>query len=356
MRRLLIALLLVGLVAFVGRGGVPCDVVELQPGCYIALKPGPVEDASSLVEISDAASFASAGQLLLTTVAVEEELGFGDWARAALSASVDTVPRTLLFPPDADREEISRQNAVMMVDSQLSATVAALEQAGYDVPEQFDGARVLDLLTETAGRSLQVDDVIVAVDGEPVTDSREVADAVGDRAPGSPVVLDVRRDGGVRELEVELGAAPDEPARAFLGVLLTSHLDLPVDVDIDAGIIGGPSAGLIFALSILDLLDPEDLTGGAAIAGTGTLDADGTVGAVGGVRQKVVAASRAAEGRRAASVFLVPRDNLAQVDDLTVSQRLLLVPVDTLDDALDAVAEVREGREPAEALALPGPG
>lgn len=354
MRRLLVALLLVGLGAFVVRGGVPCEAVELQPGCYIALKPGPTEDATALVDVGDASAFSSAGQLLLTTVAVEEELGFGDWARAALSASVETVPRTVLFPAGADREEVSRQNAAMMVDSQLTATVAALRRAGYQVDEEFDGARIQEVLSTSAEEALEVGDVIVAVDGEPTSDSGEVVDAIQVREPGDEVALRLRRDGEEHDVDVELGPAPDDPQRPFLGVMLTSHLDLPVDITIDAGIIGGPSAGLMFALSILDLLEPEDLTGGAVIAGTGTLDVDGTVGAVGGVRQKVVAAAEADQGQRAASVFLVPSGNLEQVDDLAVSGNLLVVPVETLDDALEAVADVREGRDPQGALALSG--
>ena len=354
MRRLLVVLLLVGLGAFVVRGGVPCEAVELQPGCYIALKPGPIEDAASLVDVRDVSSFASSGQLLLTTVAVEEELGLTDWARAAISASVETVPRTVLFPSGADREEVSRQNAAMMVDSQLTATVAALRTAGYDVADEFVGARVQELLTSRAEEALEIGDVIVGVDGASTTDSAAVVEAVQRRAPGDTVTLTVRHGAQDRDVEVELGAAPEDPQRPFLGVLLTSHLDLPVDITIDAGIIGGPSAGLMFALSILDLLDPEDLTGGAVIAGTGSLEADGTVGAVGGVRQKVVGATEVEGDKRPASVFLVPRGNLEQVSDLAVGRDLLVVPVDTLDDALEAIGDVREGRDPQGALALEG--
>lgn len=354
MRRLVLVLLLVAAVAVVGRGGIPCDVVELQPGCYIALTPGPTEDAATLVEITDAAAYSSSGQLLLTTVAVEEELSLADWTRASLSSTVEAVPRTVLFPPDADREEVTRQNAAMMADSQLTATVAALRRAGYEVDEEFDGARVQEVVADAAQEHLEVGDIIVAVDGTATRDGQEVAEAIQARAPGESVELRLVREGAEMELEAPLGAAPEEPERPFLGVLLTPHLELPVEVAIDAGIIGGPSAGLVFALSIVDLLDPDDLTGGEVIAGTGTLDADGTVGAVGGVRQKVVAAADPDSGGRPASLFLVPRGNLDHVEDLAVARDLLVVPVDTLDDALGAIADVRAGRAPAGALALRG--
>jgi Lon-like protease len=351
-RRLLVALLLGGLATFVVRGGVPCEIVELPPGCYVALTPGPAEDAASLVEIDGAASYTSSGQLLLTTVAVEEDLGLDDWVRSVFNADIDTVPSTTLFPPGAERDEVTRQNTALMVDSQLAATVVALRRAGYDIPEEFDGARVEQVHSEAAAEVLEVGDVIVGVDGRPTTDPTAVAEAISRREPGEVVELEVRRDGEELAETVRLGDSPEDPGRAFLGVLLVSHLELPLDVVIDAGVIGGPSAGLMFALSIVDLLDPEDLTGGTVVAGTGILAGDGTVGAVGGVRQKVVGAATPGGDRRPASVFLVPADNLEQVEDVALSRDLLVVPVATLDDALEAVADVREGRRPPGSLAL----
>jgi Lon-like protease len=136
-------------------------------------------------------------------------------------------------------------------------------------------------------------------------------------------------------------------------VLLRSFLDLPVDVEIDAGVIGGPSAGLMFALSVMDLLEPEDLTGGKVVAGTGTVDRDGTVGAVGGVRQKVVGATATTADQRPATVFLVPEGNLEDARSVSVPREVLVVPVATLDDAVRALDDLRAGREPAGALALP---
>lgn len=352
MRRLLVALLVVGLATFVVRGGVPCQTLELPPSCYVALTPGPTEDAASLVEIDGAASYTSSGELLLTTVAVEEDLGVGDWARAVFDASIDTVPRRVLFPPGADREEVTRQNAALMVDSQLAATVVALRRAGYEIPEEFAGARIEEVLSEPAAGILEEGDVIVGVDGRPTTDGAEVADAISGVEPGEVVELEVRRGDEERVETVRVVTSPEEPGRAFLGVLLSSHLELPVDVAIDAGVIGGPSAGLMFALSIVDLLEPGDLTGGSVVAGTGTLESDGAVGAVGGVRQKVVGATDPSGDRRPASVFLVPTGNLEQVRDVAVSRDLLVVPVTTLDEALEAVADVREGRRPQGSLAL----
>jgi PDZ domain-containing protein len=135
-------------------------------------------------------------------------------------------------------------------------------------------------------------------------------------------------------------------------LILTTELDLPVEISIDAGVIGGPSAGLMFALSIVDLLEPDDLTGGAVIAGTGILDQDGVVSTVGGVRQKVVGATTEGAHGAPATVFLVPRGNLGEARSAAVDGEILLVPVDSLADALEVLSELRAGREPREALAL----
>jgi Lon-like protease len=352
-RRLLVVLLVLGLATVVVRGAVPCETLQSQPSCYVALKPGPTEDAMRLVEIDGSSAYRSSGELRLTTVAVEEELDLAGWARAVVSGSVDTVSREVLFPSTSDREEVTRQNALLMEDSQLTATLAALERLDFDIDDAFDGAQVAEVLPEATTEELEAGDVIVAVDGRPTLDSEEVVAAIAEAQPGDELVLLVRHEDDDREVEVTLGASPDDPERPFLGVLLRSYLELPVDVRIDAGVIGGPSAGLMFALSVMDLLEPDELTGGAVVAGTGTVDREGRIGAVGGVRQKVVGATSPAAGERAATVFLVPEGNLADARSVGVSRDVLLVPVATLDDALDALDDLRAGREPAGALALP---
>jgi Lon-like protease len=332
------------------RGHVPCDVVEAQPSCYVALRPGPAEDTLRLVGIEGAASYASSGELLLTTVAVDDDLGFGEWFRASVSRSVEAVPRERIYPSDTDPEQVTEHNAALMADSQLTATMAALAAAGYEVVGE--GARVASVADDAVTDELQVGDVITAIDGTPVTDNRGVVEEVQRREPGATIALRVDRDGEGVDVDVELGSSPEDPTRAYVGVLLTTELDLPLDVAIDAGVIGGPSAGLMFALSIVDLLEPEDLTGGAVVAGTGTVDADGRIGAIGGIRQKIVGAIARGPDRRPATVFLVPRGNLEEARGTPVGRDVLLVPVDTLDDALAALSDLRAGREPVDALAL----
>lgn len=354
MRRLLIVLLAVTGLTVVARGPVPCSVWSVQPSCYVALLPGPVEDALQLVEIGDQRSYTSAGQLLLTTIQVESELDVSEWFRYLVSPRAATVPRERIFPEGEEREETEARFAALMDSSQLDATIAGLRAVDLTVDETFDGAEVegiADPSSVTDGE-LEVGDIIIGVDGQPISTNAEVIELVDQRAVGDEVVLDVRRDGEIVEVRLELIEEPEEPGVPRLGVLLSSHLDLPVDVTIDAGVIGGPSAGLMFALGIVDALGPEDLTGGTIVAGTGTIDRDGNVGAIGGIPQKLLGATSRSGDERPAEVFLVPEGNLAEASTAYVTRDLTLVPVATIDDAIAALADLRAGREPAGAVVL----
>ncbi|MFW5933270.1 MAG: PDZ domain-containing protein [Actinomycetota bacterium] len=345
----------VGAVLFV-RGEIPCDVVSLQPSCDVTLAPGPTEDILELVTFDGTDSYPpSDGELQLTTVAVKDELSLGDWLDGRTSDLVEVVPRETVYPEGTDEAEVAELNAAAMDDSQLVATVAALERVGYELDPQ--GALVAGVAEDAVTDELAVDEVIVGVDGEPVEESADVVEEVGAHSPGDRLVLDVRGEDDEddeRQIEVTLGSSPDDPDRGYIGVFLTTDLDLPVDVDIDAGSIGGPSAGLMFALSIIELLEPDDLIDGRVVAGTGTLDHEGEVGAVGGVRQKVTAVTTGDDGARA-EVFLVPRDNLGDARQAPVGEDLLVVPVDTIDDAISALEALADGREPEDAELLAAP-
>ena len=347
-----VAVLALTLGGVVARGIVPCAVLETQPSCYVALRPGPAENVLQLLDVDGARAYAATGELLLTTVAVDEELGLREWVRANVSPGIEPVLREQLFPSGSDRDEVAEYNAALMADSQLTATLAALEEVGFDVTGE--GALVTAVVEDAVTDELEVGDVITAVDGQPVSDNRGVVSAVQSHVPGDRLSLQVRRGAGEREVEVVLGSTEDDEHTPYVGVLLSTELDLPVDVEIDAGIIGGPSAGLMFALSIIEVLDADDLTGGAVVAGTGTLDRAGTVGAIGGIRQKVLGATARQDGGRAASVFLVPRGNLDEAVGTPVERDVTLVPVGTLDEALAALEDLRAGDTPAGAVDLHG--
>lgn len=352
MRRLLLVLLLVAMGAVVVRGQVPCDLLAVQPTCDVALLPGPTENTLDIVAIDGEETFDSAGQLRLTTVAVDTDLGFLEWVSALFSSVTDTVDRDTLYPPGQSEEDVAEQNELLMESSQLDATLAGLVAAGYDAAELYQGARIVQIADDAAEGvdALAVDDVVVAVDGVQVDNAEDAVDEVATKSPGDRIVLTL---GDGSEVPLIAISHPDDPDRALLGILLQDEVDLPFEIEIDAGNIGGPSAGLMFALGIVDLLGPDDLTGGKTIAGTGTITVDGEVGPIGGIRQKVVGAtSPRDEDEEPATAFLVPRGNFAEAQTAAVSRDVLLVPVGTIDEAMTALRALARGDEPVGAVAL----
>lgn len=356
MRRLVVILLAAATLTMGVRGAVPCEMFPYQAACYVAVLPGPVANALELVTIETADAAAAGGQLLVTTVVVRLEQDTGEWLQGSLSPRVSQIRREVLYPPGTDREDFNREAAAQMANSQLDATIAALRHRGFEIDETFDGAEVLSV--DEAGPAtdrLRNGDVIVAVAGDPVSSSEEAVAAIERRDPGDRVSLAVLRDGDERIVTVVLGRNPEVPDAPLLGVTLRSFLDLPVDVSIDPGEVGGPSAGLMFALAVVDVLDPVDLTGGRVIAGTGAIDRSGRVGEIGLVQQKIFGAVSRGDDSPAPDVFLVPDGDLDAARETGVDADLLLVPVDSLQDAVTALQDLRRGQRPADAVRLLGP-
>lgn len=319
----------------------------LVPAPYAVRMPGPTVDTlgevdgTRLITVEDAETFPSEGQLRLTTVSVAGGPGFPVGAanvlRGWLDPSVSVVPRESVFPEGQTRQEADERSQAQMVSSQSSATAAALEALGYEVPAVLDVAGVVE-----EGPSLGVveeGDVITAIahDGDRVdlVGFGALTDELGGIAPGSTVVLTVDRDGRERELEVVTG--DDGQGGSVLGVLIDPEFDYPVDVHIEISDIGGSSAGTMFALGIMDTLTPGDVTGGETIAGTGTMDLDGNVGPIGGIVQKMNGSVR--DG---AAWFLAPASNCEEVVG-HVPDGLRVVRVETLTQAWDAVTAIGEG-------------
>ena len=182
----------------------------------------------------------------------------------------------------------------------------------------------------------------IRLDGQEIADPDEAGTRIADREPGDPVNIAFRRGDAVVEETIVTGAMPDDEKRPRIGVLISRSYDFPVEIENNVGdTVGGPSAGLLFSLGIVNLLQGDgeggDLTGGRVIAGTGTIAPDGTVGSVGGVPLKVQAARR--DG---ATVFLVPRDECADAQ-ANLPEGLRLIPVTTLDGAVDALRALASG-------------
>ncbi len=310
---------------------------------YVLISPGSASPVDDVVEIEGARTYEHDGSVLFLTVSVSDRrpnayVVLGGW----LDDDVDVLPEEDVFG-DRSRREEERLNELAMTESQIVATKVSLEKLGYTVPV----ARYVVAQVEPrspAVDELEVGDVITAVDGVPVSMVPDLGEAVRTRAPGDPITLAVTRDDEPMTVTVATRATPAGPneGQAQIGIFSAPEYDFPVEVEIDTGDVGGPSAGLAFTLTILDELSPGDLTGGEEIAVTGTIESDGTVGPIGGVAQKAVVARRAG-----ARLFIVPEAEAAEAR--SHADGLKVAAVGDLDDALAALE--RNGGDPLEATA-----
>jgi PDZ domain-containing protein len=308
-----------------------------MPVPYVALGPGPTvntlgsSDGKPIIQITGHDSSTSKGHLNLTTVSVGDGLDLGTAVRLWIDDSVAVVPREFVYPPDRSAKQTDAQNAADFRQSQTSAETVALRELGYPVL-----VRVTELASGSASEGrLAAGDVLTAVDGQKVTSRQRLLELVRAKGAGETLTIGYRRDGKDGATEIVAGKATDDPRRAALGVSVSQEQPHPFSISIALDKIGGPSAGLMFALGIIDKIEPEDLTGGMFVAGTGTIDDEGTVGPIGGIQQKLVAARRAG-----ATVFLTPAGNCAEAA-AAIPAGLRLVKVERLEQALTALEQLR---------------
>jgi Lon-like protease len=246
----------------------------------------------------------------------------------------DIVPRHALVPPGSDFADRRRQNQRLMERSEEIAAAVALRELGYDVKADPEGALVSGVAPDApATGKIAPTDVIVAVDGKPVRTPEDLRELIAEREPGESVRLRVRRGEETREENVKTIESAEEEGRPIVGISVEqfARIDLPVDVDIDLGGVGGPSAGLAFALNIVEEVR-GDVARGRRVAATGEIALDGSVLPVGGVKQKVIGARRTG-----ADVFLVPAGENAETARRHAGD-LRVVPVESFEQALRALA------------------
>lgn len=246
------------------------------------------------------------------------------------------VSEEVLSPNDESDEERRRQNAEDMRRSEEVASAVALRELGYDVVATPNGVIVTSIAPDVpAAKTLKVNDVIVEVDGRAVRTPEDLRAAIGEVDPGDTLELKVRRGDKTVAVKARTVPNPQDASRAVIGILIDQDADieLPIDVDIDLGRVGGPSAGLPFALEIVRQLG-RDVTHGCRIAATGAIALDGTVIPIGGVKQKTIGARRAD-----VDFFLVPAEENAD-EALKYADGLEIIPVESFQQALQRLATV----------------
>lgn len=309
-------------------------VAVLVPLPLFVIAPGSAVAVGERVELGRPADPLT-GSFLLTTVRIFQPTTVGV-VQAWLTEYQDILSREEVVPPGVDREDFEEAQRELFRESSEVAAAVGFRAAGEPVEVSGAGAQVVGVMegAPAEGRLLP-GDVITGVDGRPVALASDLIAALATRAPGEEVELTVQRE--EREERVRVALREDEGlGRPALGVAVSTidlAIALPVPVDVDQGRIGGPSAGLMIALTVYDLADPIDLAGGRTVAGTGTIDLDGRVGAVGGVGAKVVAARDSG-----AELFLVPADEAAQARE-AAGDDLDIVAVSTIEEAIGALRE-----------------
>jgi PDZ domain-containing protein len=255
-------------------------------------------------------------------------------ALGALFAWLDphqaVVPESTLYPPGETVEQEEQRALSQMDQSKIDASYVVLRRLA-DYPEEHGDGALIEYVSPgcPAEGKLFTGDVVESIDGTPVHSQDDAAEALDGAPAGDPITFEVRAGGETHDVTVTRARCDPEIDRPLIGIFMIDAF--PFGVQISSGDVGGPSAGLMWALGLYDLLTPGDLTAGMTIAGTGTIDTRGGVGPIGGILDKVVAAERAG-----AMVFLVPADNMGELRDEDTGD-MRLISVNTFKDALDAL-------------------
>jgi PDZ domain-containing protein len=318
-------------------------VAVVSPVPYVALEPGPTLNtlgalgSKPLIQINGHPTYPTSGHLNMVTVSFTGGPGTSFNVFAALRAWLNpddaVVPEEEIFTPGQTPQQVARVDTEEMANSQQSAEAAALCQ--LNIPfKTVDTIQATVKGMPAAGR-LQAGDVITAVDGRRLTCRADAGTLIKARRPGAPVELTILRHGRTQRVRLATADAQGTPE---IGVQLVESFVFPFSVSISIGNIGGPSAGLMFALGIIDKITPDNLAGGRFIAGTGEIEANGTVDPIGGIQQKMVGARQAG-----ATIFLTPAANCPDTAG-AVPAGLRLIKVSSLAGAITDLEALKTGR------------
>jgi PDZ domain-containing protein len=329
-------LLLVAILGTTALAWMPSSYVIQQPGTtFDTLGSVTIDDEEvELIEVPGETVYPTEGSLRLLTVGVvgsrRTPVPWLDIVRAWFDPSKAVIPVDVAYPMGQTVEQSNEENELLMNESQQAAAAAALVELGHDIQTVLTVRSVVP--DSPADGAVQEGDQIVTANGIELMDAATLQTQVAESGPGEDIQLTLLRDG--EELELSLTPAEGFAPHPIIGVSVETSYDFPFEVNIQLEDVGGPSAGMMFALGIVDKLTPGALTGGEEIAGTGTLTAGGQVGPIGGIRQKLYGALNAGS-----DWFLAPTENCDEVVG-HVPDGLTVFSVATLGDALTAVEAI----------------
>ena len=326
-------LLLIGLAFFIVIGSMTFVKTD-----YYFMSPGPPYQWD--IEYGNIENYEFDGNLFQLTVRRDEANAL-IYAWSYLDNSVDLYPREVILPKGVTPEELSQISIQNMKTSENVAIAVALTYIGYDIGSKGDGVSVVGILDDSPVKDkLLKGDVLNSINGEEISSATEFIATLRRYQIGDVVTIGLERDfdGETKNIEVETKLIEHieyegEPMVGFLATTINERFDFPFEVDIKTGNVGGPSAGLMMALNVYNNLIPEDITNSLVVAGTGTIEIDGSVGPVGGIKQKVIAAKRAG-----AELILVPTANFEEALPMA-TESTDIVPIDSFEEALKVISE-----------------
>ena len=328
-------------------------VLSLVPTPYVIEQPGPVFDTLGEVEVSgkdvplisidSETTYPTTGTLSMLTVSVlgnrEEHPSWFEVVSAWADPSRAVVPVDAVYPLGETLQQSNKQSAVDMQNSQKDAVAAALADLGYSFTSTLTIAELSP--DSPAEATLRVGDVIESVNGKSPADVTALRALIAGNGVERAAEIAIQRDGTAQTVAVTpflpTGDAFGPEPKPVVGISVSANYNFPFEVKIQLENVGGPSAGMMFALGIIDKLTPGSLNGGADVAGTGTISSEGDVGAIGGIRQKLYGAKNAG-----AEYFLAPASNCDEVVG-HIPAGLSVFSVATLDDSLAALDALRSG-------------
>ncbi|MSZ00385.1 MAG: PDZ domain-containing protein [Actinobacteria bacterium] len=307
----------------------------LAPLPYVLIAPSTPDDVlGKLITIENVPTFQDRAKdknlksrLFITSVLVTNPNSYvsgGEILLNWISGDTAVLPHDSIFPPQKTEAEVTAENTADMKNSQHDATAASLNYLGYNLKSVVE---ITDVKSESdAFKKLQKGDQIIAVDGIAITKTTDIRDVLKNKKVGDLAAIKIARDNLTLQIKLMANSA-DAPV---VGIFVTNSYDFPISIKFNLERTGGPSGGLIFSLGIIEKLTPEDLIHGRKIAGTGTIDAAGNVGPIGGINEKLIGAAKAG-----ATIFLAPAANC--VDLTHIPKGLLVIPVETLKAAVSAL-------------------
>ena len=329
-KRLLVILLITSLVSYFGL------FVDTE---YYYMSPGPPYEWDISIEAAE--QYESEGNLYQLTVR-RDIANYLLYSWAYISDSVDLYPKEVILPKGVTPSELSEISLQNMQTSENVAIAVALNSLGYDVQSEGDGVLVVGILDDSPVKDkLLKNDLIISISGEDkifysVNSSTQFISLLRTFSIGETVYIGIQRNGKEIQIETQLIEHieyKNEPMVGFLASTPNQRFVFPINVDIDTGSVGGPSAGLMMALNVYNKLIETDITNSTVIAGTGTIEIDGSVGPVGGVKQKVIAAKRAG-----ATLILVPTANYEDAKQFK-DDKTFIIAVETFENALEVISE-----------------